>query len=295
MRNLLRSKGISVPIICPMCDHDIEHMLHLFFDCPFATACWNIADLSYNMREVEVAPKWLLDKISRDNAGTLEKVAAVLSGIWFARNKKVWDGIILNPTIAMNISKKQISEWQETTRKKRDMNHIIPKPAQVAKIKWLPPHHGYTKLNVDASLYMGEESFTLGMVVRNEKGQYINGKNLKLLGSVSVMEAEARGVQEALKWIEELGLQNVILECDSELVVSAIHKEVAYHLEVGHIVAYCRLKLENRTDISLCHVKKQANRAAHLMARVPCLLNCYNIFLSPPNLLLETLFLDSLF
>lgn len=82
VRNLLRSKGISVPIICPMCDHDIEHLLHLFFDCPFAKACWQIADLSYSMMEVESAPKWLLDMISRDTAAILEQVASVLSGIW---------------------------------------------------------------------------------------------------------------------------------------------------------------------------------------------------------------------
>lgn len=52
----------------------------------------------------------------------------------------------------------------------------------------------------------------------------MNGKNLKLLGSVLVMEAEARGVHEALKWMEELVLLNIILECDSELLVNAIKR-----------------------------------------------------------------------
>lgn len=33
---LLRAKGINVPSTCPMCNADIEHLLHIFFDCHFA-------------------------------------------------------------------------------------------------------------------------------------------------------------------------------------------------------------------------------------------------------------------
>lgn len=39
----------------------------------------------------------------------------------------------------------------------------------------------------------------------------------------------------------------------------------------------------------LNHVKKQANCVVHLLARVSCLSNSYNTFLSPPSLLLEIL------
>lgn len=36
VRNMLRSRGVQSPIIFPMCSSDVEHMLHLFFDCHFA-------------------------------------------------------------------------------------------------------------------------------------------------------------------------------------------------------------------------------------------------------------------
>ena len=39
VRNRLMSKGISVPIICPMCNSDVEHLLYVFFDCHFAAYC----------------------------------------------------------------------------------------------------------------------------------------------------------------------------------------------------------------------------------------------------------------
>lgn len=58
--------------------------------------------------------------------------------------------------------------------------------------------------------------FSLGMVVRDDKGKFIKGKNMKIYGSAFVIETEARGVQEAIRWIEDIGIRNVTIECDSE-------------------------------------------------------------------------------
>lgn len=43
-------------------------------------------------------------------------------------------------------------------------------------------------------------------------------------------------------------------------------------------------------DLYLHHVKKQTNRVAHILARVSYLVDCYNVFESPPDVLLETLY-----
>lgn len=74
--------------------------------------------------------------------------------------------------------------------------------------------------------------------------------------------------------------------------MKAVNNGTQYYLEVGHVFEWCRVRLGSRVDFSLCHVKKQKNQLAHLMARVQCLVNCYNVFLSPPELLLETLSSD---
>ena len=56
VRYLLRSKGVLNPITCPMCEGDIEHLLHVFFDCTFAQQCWSTAGLNLDMRLVDSAP-----------------------------------------------------------------------------------------------------------------------------------------------------------------------------------------------------------------------------------------------
>ncbi|KAL8118958.1 hypothetical protein AgCh_016448 [Apium graveolens] len=72
--------------------------------------------------------------------------------------------------------------------------------------------------------------------------------NMRIAGEITVMEAEARGVQEAISWLDKLRLGTVIIECDSELVVKAVNGQVEYYLEVGHTIDFCKMKLRSRPE-----------------------------------------------
>ena len=50
------------------------------------------------------------------------------------------------------------------------------------------------------------------MVIRNDGGEFVMGKNLRTAGQLSVMEAEGYGVEAALSWIQELQLSHVVIE-----------------------------------------------------------------------------------
>lgn len=47
---------MATTIICPMCERDIEHLVHLFFDCSFAKECWCNSGLSYDLQLEEDVP-----------------------------------------------------------------------------------------------------------------------------------------------------------------------------------------------------------------------------------------------
>lgn len=107
-----------MPTICPMCESDIEHLLHIFFDCKFALDCWQVVGLSFNMQLVEWAPGWLMDRISNEDEGQVIKIAEVLWCIWFTRNKKIWEGQNIPSKIAMEISAKMVRDWQARIERK---------------------------------------------------------------------------------------------------------------------------------------------------------------------------------
>lgn len=59
------------------------------------------------------------------------------------------------------------------------------------------------------------------------------------------------------------------------LMVQALHKNTHYFLEVGNVLQECRSLQMTRQDIHVSFVKKQANKVAHLLARVACEANCF--------------------
>lgn len=81
VRNKLNSKGIRISITCHMCVNDIEHMIHLFYDCSFVNDCWNHVGLSYDWSTVESAPEWLIHTLNNSPTYEIVKVCVVLWGI----------------------------------------------------------------------------------------------------------------------------------------------------------------------------------------------------------------------
>lgn len=185
----------------------------------------------------------------------------------------------------------QVAQWREA--RKCGLKVIQNAPVQRFEANWKAPSEGRLKLNVDASVVPGMPSFSLGLLIRDTRGTFIQAKTMRIAGSYSVMEAEVRGILEALVWLQELDLQNVDIEYDCLVAVNALRHGVEYVTEAGHILDECKAVLSNRLDLAVSFVKRQANKAAHLLAREPCVVDCFNIFQSPPFILLETLLYDS--
>lgn len=101
-------------------------------------------------------------------------------------------------------------------------------------------------------------------------------------------------IYEGLKWLDSVPYQAVELESDTMLVVQAIKSDQDNLFQVGFIINACREAFSRRRGLSLSFTKRQENRATHLMARVPCLLDCQCLFTSLP-LLFETLLFDTKF
>lgn len=125
-----------MPIMCPMCNSDIEHLLHVFFDCTFAKQCWQYAGMTLNMDQTEDAPTWLLNTLSTGKSESSIKVYMILWGIWTWRNKRVWESKSVSAAIAMENSFHHVSEWRSArTRFKRSLGTNVYQPTKHV-VKW---------------------------------------------------------------------------------------------------------------------------------------------------------------
>ena len=59
------------------------------------------------------------------------------------------------------------------------------------------------------------------------------------------------------------------------------------------MIQECRNLLKERPDLSVSYVRKQANIVPHLLARVPCMVDCFHDFSSPSQIVLENLVYDA--
>lgn len=291
MKSRLCSKGVVLHVGCSLCDAGLEDLRHIFFVCPFASACWEFYDRFYDMsREVDV-PSWLLAKLCSNLVEEALLIAEVLWGVWFFRNQKVWEGKVVSADVAMNWSAKTIGDWREARDIRLNQSGCSNASTKSSiPVRWCKPELGVVKHNVDAAFKMGETSCSLGLVVRDSMGTLVIGKTVCKSMVGSVLEAEAYAVLEGLRWLLTLAYNNVIIESDSLNTVRAIQKPYENVLEVGNILDACSNILKSRPGFSISFVKRQANRVAHLVAKLPCSPNCQNVFTAPPIVCCWSLF-----
>lgn len=227
------------PVTCLICSVDIEHLLHLFFDCTFARSCWQFAGLIYDMQEVESAPQWVLNKLETAKHDEVVKICITLWGIWFWHNKKVWHNHLANPQIAMENSFRILRDWKAARQKDQAYTSTKPRIATGDR-RWKAPEEGVLKLNVDASFVAGECSFSVGMVLRDHEGVFLEGGSMTLPCPESVFEAECIGVREALSWLMSYQGRRVVVETDSLLTVRGLYEGSKNLLEVGHVIDHCK-------------------------------------------------------
>jgi ribonuclease HI len=79
--------------------------------------------------------------------------------------------------------------------------------------------------------------------------------------------AEALGAVLAAEFGRDLGLQDILLEGDSLLVVKAIKEPWTQWRSYGHLVEDARGVLNTRRSWTIGHVKRETNYAAHTLAK----------------------------
>lgn len=97
-------------------------------------------------------------------------------------------------------------EWKGV----REQNIRKKKSAQC--LLWHPPPENIMKLNVDASFFESSLETSIGMVFRDSNEKYPALRTSSYQSCMKVDEGEAWGVYEAILWVENLGLQDVIIE-----------------------------------------------------------------------------------
>lgn len=115
---------------------------------------------------------------------------------------------------------------------------------------------------------MRQTAFGIGMCLRDSDGQFVCARTSwdPTLSSVSEGE-EALGLNHSLRWLTNLGVEDIQIELDYKVVVDRPRNHKENLTELGMVVIKSRELLRNFPSYHVSFIKRQANLVAHTLVR----------------------------
>jgi ribonuclease HI len=126
-------------------------------------------------------------------------------------------------------------------------------------------------------------------LLRDEDGHWIRGFS-KSLGSTTAYVAELWGLLEGLSMARSMGFNKLEVQMDSEIIVNIINKHGQGSVSGWSIIKKIRSLLSLDWSVKICHIYREANRCADMLANMGCVHNHGTLsYHQPPTDLMQVL------
>ncbi|XP_050239380.1 uncharacterized protein LOC126688624 [Quercus robur] len=244
-----------------MCEQEAESIAHSLLLCNSARQVWNKwegcpVNLDDNCWDFSEAAMRIL------NAGTardLELFIVVAWSIWYNRNQKCFEDKFHSPNQVWHHAKRMISEHKEAAA-------LLNGRHALEGSRWMAPPLDFHKINVDGASSDDGRRSSIGVVIRNCKGEAVAALSKVLPGQYTSLETEFIALQEGVLLARELKLPHVIIESDSLIAIQSLQ---ALNIEggVGHLCQGILNLMDSFKSWNFKHLKRDYNKVAHDLAQ----------------------------
>ncbi|CAN6249391.1 unnamed protein product [Urochloa humidicola] len=133
--------------------------------------------------------------------------------------------------------------------------------------RWTPPPDGWMMANVDAAIFSDPPCVGMGVVIRDQFGNFISASCQKIHIRADPELAEAFAVRYAVICAKDLNLHHIIVASDCLNVVRKIKDPGMDRSQIGPIIQDIK-NLIRETSFVFIHVPRGCNEAAHVIARL---------------------------
>jgi ribonuclease HI len=263
--NLFQRKVTTDPL-CPICEVEVETTCHILWGCRSASDVWGVCPRkiqkcsSSGFDFAQIIDE-LLHKLDQED---FELLATVARRIWLRRNSVVFGGVLQNPNCLVTSAMEACTAFYGANMKGDNQevslhNPIVP--------HWKAPPVGVYKINWDAAIDKSRRIMGVGVIVRDGEGEVVAALHSSQMGITDPATAEAYAAWKAVQFGRDLGLPKVILEGDALVIVQALQKEDPSWHKYGSLIETSRSLLRSFQSWSVRHTKREANMAAHLLAK----------------------------
>jgi ribonuclease HI len=262
---LMRRKVVKDPY-CPICENEPETVLHALWDCPAARDVWGSSKRIFQKCSTVGSEFLQLAEhlLARCEEEDFEMFVQLARQIWARRNRWVFERKFTNPFSIVQETETYMAEY-----KKAQEEEWPGKPVNRSReeMKWVAPTRGWVKANWDVAVDKSSGMVGIGVVIREDQGRVIAAMSKHRRGALEATTGEALAAFHAADFCREMGLKCINLEGDAKQVVDAINSPTMVWNRFGHLVEDTRRILHSLTSWKCTFVNREANEAAHRLAR----------------------------
>ncbi|XP_045790350.1 uncharacterized protein LOC123885137 isoform X2 [Trifolium pratense] len=283
----LRERYVPCPSECALCVNNTEDDWHVFFGCSESRQVWNEAGLGGvidpRIRQYDNVKAVFFDICRNETDDIAGIVATIAWSIWHNRNNWVWNGVKDTAKGVATTAAHLIGEWRAVhviqqqhsataavlTQSRISDTGAASSPPIIAAdpLRWQRPRDGWWKCNVDASFSQASGQTGWGWCIRNSQGVFVAAGTNMSMHKLAIVEGEAMAILEAMRQATSRGWSNIVFESDSKVVVDAIQANHHGIAELSSIILSIKLLLQCNSNFEIKFTKRQANMAAHTLAR----------------------------
>ena len=120
---------------------------------------------------------------------------------------------------------------------------------------FLPMHLiGYYKLNVDGATFANLQATGVGVLICDSAGKVEVALSKKRLIPLGPLEIKAKALEEGFHFAWDVGICEVILECDFKIVLEIVNGSSDPLMSIANIIEGIRLKLGDFRTVQVSHV-----------------------------------------
>ncbi|XP_050285282.1 uncharacterized protein LOC126724898 [Quercus robur] len=195
---------------------------------------------------------------SNNDHSLADRFAYVAWSIWHNRNalrlktpcipyKKIYAGM-----------QDRVKEFHSAKSSTKLANHdSMVQPIISEPTHWKPPRNPFCKINFDGALFQDQKMASIGVVIRNPGGHVIGALSDRIFLPATVDEVEALACRKAISFALDLGVENVVLEGDSKIIIQALNADSSCASSYGHIIEDIRVLALDFASICFSHVKRR--------------------------------------
>ena len=133
---------------------------------------------------------------------------------------------------------------------------------------WIPPKHGWVKVNVDGTYIEQTGEAGIGMLARDHTGTVCFSAWRVLFHCSGPVEAEARACVEGLRLASQWVHLPVLLESDCSRVVKAFKSTMEDRSEIAFQIREGKELVHLLQEVQFVQVNRERNSAAHVLAQL---------------------------